>query len=252
MNIFNNLVNGHIVKHYSPTKSATGTRTIADMESKRVARQVVAREADRSIQAIARGQGQAEGTLRAHSADMPDMPADLAEAPAAWSRQRKPRGTEERDFQLAVVDVAKLKGLRYFYIPDSRKCPAGWPDLFVWGPGGALAIENKSRTGTTSDIQNKTHEQLRAAGVQVVIRRPHDLVSGRINADFQRLATPAPTGQRDADIALVMQVLTLVGRGESPAVQAFTRLITPAEPFVPETPQPTVAKRTSTRRRHVP
>ena len=177
---------------------------------------------------------------------------DLADAPTAWTKQRKPRGTEERDFQLAVVDLAKLKGLRYFYVPDSRKCPAGWPDLLVWGPGGALGIENKSSTGKTSDIQDKTHDELRAADIQVVIRRPHDLVSGRIAEDFRRLATPIPTGQRDADIALVMRILTLVGRDESPAVQAFRRLMQPAEPFIIETPNPATAKKTSTTRRRVP
>jgi hypothetical protein len=164
-------------------------------------------------------------------------PVTLSDTPTAWAKQRKPRKTEEADFQLAVVQLAKLKGLRFFYVPDSRKCPAGWPDLVVWGPGGALGIENKTETGDASDIQLETHDQLRAAGVQVVIRRPHDLASGLIAQDLSRLAKPVDVDQRAADIALLLWHLVGEGGRDSDLVQAFTRLIAPPQPFVIETPK---------------
>lgn len=177
----------------------------------------------------------------------PMGPIDLADTPATWAKQRKPRNNEEQRFQLAVVDLAKLKHLRYFYVPDSRKCPAGWPDLFLWGPGGFLAIENKAHNGTTSAIQAKTHEQLRAAGIQVVIRRPHDLASGLIESDLKRLATPTPTGQRDADIALVMRTLIRDDGPDSPAITALRRLMAPIDPFIVETPKPAAHPRAGRR-----
>jgi len=164
-------------------------------------------------------------------------PISLADTPAAWAKQRKPRKTEESDFQLAVVQLAKLKGLRFFYVPDSRKCPAGWPDLFVWGPGGALGIENKTEIGDASDIQLTTHDQLRAAGVQVVIRRPHDLTSGLVARDLSRLARPASTDQRAADIALLIGFIANAGGPDSDLAKAFARIIAKPTPFVIETPK---------------
>lgn len=78
----------------------------------------------------------------------------------------------EDEFQESVLKLARLQGWSWYHVPDSRKCPAGWPDLALWRPPQFLLVELKREGGRLSPIQRQTIEQLRECGLEVRVWRP--------------------------------------------------------------------------------
>lgn len=78
----------------------------------------------------------------------------------------------ERQFQDAIVELATRLGWMWYHVPDSRRCPPGWPDLALWRPPQFLLVELKREGGRLSPVQRQTIEQLRECGLEVCIWRP--------------------------------------------------------------------------------
>lgn len=79
----------------------------------------------------------------------------------------------ERQFQDAVIELAKLRGWRVYHVPDSRRCEAGWPDLALWRPPRFLLAELKTDKGKVRPIQQQTIDELRECGLEVYLWRPN-------------------------------------------------------------------------------
>ena len=72
--------------------------------------------------------------------------------------------------------------------PDSRKVTAGLPDDLLAGPGGVIWRELKRETEKPSPAQIALMAFLRAAGHDVDVWRPSDLLSGRIAREILALS----------------------------------------------------------------
>lgn len=69
--------------------------------------------------------------------------------------------------QKAITDLATPLGWRFYFNPDSRRSPAGWPDLVLWQAKTGLCWfrELKGDGDTLSDIQTQTLDELRRCGL---------------------------------------------------------------------------------------
>lgn len=83
---------------------------------------------------------------------------------------------DEHDFQNAVITLAGLCGWLWYHPFDSRRSPAGYPDLTLVKPGRPIIFsELKSRTGRATPAQLQWLEALRqATGVEAHLWRPSD------------------------------------------------------------------------------
>lgn len=80
----------------------------------------------------------------------------------------------ERDFQAAVVELARRLGCAVYHTHDSRRSQPGWPDLVIVGHKRFIIRELKTQTGRLSDAQNEWISRLARAGVDVGVWRPSD------------------------------------------------------------------------------
>ena len=82
----------------------------------------------------------------------------------------------EKDFQQQIKDMAELFGWWAFHPYDSRRSPAGWPDLVMIHrtTGRTIFVEVKTMKGRVSNAQSVCLELL---GMQneVYVWRPSDL-----------------------------------------------------------------------------
>jgi VRR-NUC domain len=80
---------------------------------------------------------------------------------------RKPKRTPEKDVQRAVVQLLRLRHIRFFDTsqPRAAMVTAGLPDLIVCPPGRLLFVEVKAPGGTLSRPQRAFWTLCRAAGV---------------------------------------------------------------------------------------
>lgn len=78
----------------------------------------------------------------------------------------------ERQFQSAVVDLARYLGLLVFHPYDSRRSEPGWPDLVICGPRGVIYRELKTTKGRLSPAQRKWLSALNQAGQDADVWRP--------------------------------------------------------------------------------
>lgn len=82
-------------------------------------------------------------------------------------------GLTEREWQAQVVSLATLLGWSHYHTADSRRSPAGFPDLVLWRPGDRLIMaELKTDTGKLRPDQTASLSSLSAAGVEVYLWRP--------------------------------------------------------------------------------
>ena len=79
----------------------------------------------------------------------------------------------EADFQQLVIDCAKLFGWRYYFTHDSRKSPAGFPDLTLIRKGVLIFAELKTEKGQVSIAQAEWLNDLDACAM-VRVWRPSD------------------------------------------------------------------------------
>ena len=93
--------------------------------------------------------------------------------------------TSEREFQQAIIGVAKLGGWMYMHITDSRKSAAvGFPDLVLCHPrtGRLRFFELKMPKGKVSTEQARWLAALQHGGHEATILRPDDWESGAIQS----------------------------------------------------------------------
>lgn len=87
---------------------------------------------------------------------------------------KNPPSIPEKDFQKRVTDLCDWYGLLWYHPNDSRRDNAGFPDLVIVGPGGAVFAELKTETGRVSTAQAKWHKALLLSGCDSHIWRPGD------------------------------------------------------------------------------
>lgn len=81
----------------------------------------------------------------------------------------------EAQHQAAIVELARLAGWLVYYVPDSRRCPAGFPDLVLCRPPVLLLVECKTDAGRVRPEQREWLAALHECdGVQVRVWRPRD------------------------------------------------------------------------------
>lgn len=73
---------------------------------------------------------------------------------------------------------------------DSRKSQGGWPDDVLVGPGGILFRECKREGEEPRPDQVVVLDLLAAAGADVGVWRPSDLLSGRVAREIAAIARP--------------------------------------------------------------
>ena len=82
----------------------------------------------------------------------------------------------ERQFQDAVLEMARLFGFRTYHTFNSRRSEAGFPDLVLVRDGRLIAAELKTETGRLSPAQVAWISDLeRCRGVDVHVWRPGNL-----------------------------------------------------------------------------
>ena len=80
----------------------------------------------------------------------------------------------EREFEAAVVELAKLNGWKVFHPFDSRRSEPGWPDLTLVRGQRLVVAELKSERGKLSAAQTDWTHALLFAGVDIRVWRPRD------------------------------------------------------------------------------
>ena len=88
----------------------------------------------------------------------------------------------EANLQTAVLELAQWFGYETYHTRDSRGSRAGFPDLVLWhgGRGRTLFVELKSQVGNVTTDQGHTLRTLAAAGNEVRVWRPSDLLAGTV------------------------------------------------------------------------
>ena len=81
---------------------------------------------------------------------------------------------KEKDFQRTVIHLAELTGWLFHYVPDSRMCPPGYPDLFLVRGKRMLFRELKTGTGKLRPKQEQFINAIKEAGGDVKVWRPCD------------------------------------------------------------------------------
>lgn len=76
-----------------------------------------------------------------------------------------PRARVEDTTLGEIRQVAEAIGYLTFHVYDSRRCPPGFPDLWILGFGKLLVLELKAGRNTTTPSQDRWLTGLRAAGV---------------------------------------------------------------------------------------
>lgn len=96
-------------------------------------------------------------------------------------------GWKEQQLQNFVINTATALGWMHFHVYDSRRSPAGFPDLVLMRPdrGQLLVRELKSQRGRYRPGQKEWLGGFTAAGVDAGTWRPADVVSGRIERELR-------------------------------------------------------------------
>lgn len=85
-------------------------------------------------------------------------------------------GQSEAQFQQQVLDVAHLRGWWTHHEYDSRRGTPGWPDLVLVRERIVYA-ELKTMRGRVSKEQKDVMARLQAAGAEVYLWRPSDILT---------------------------------------------------------------------------
>ena len=87
-----------------------------------------------------------------------------------------------------VLELAGWLRLLAYHTHDSRRSPAGFPDLVIAGPRGVIFAELKSGTGGYTAAQKRWRWMLQAGGASYRLWRPGDWASGQIEAQLKAIA----------------------------------------------------------------
>ena len=91
----------------------------------------------------------------------------------------------EKALQEAIREAALYLGWLYYHTFDSRRSPAGFPDVVLCKPPRFLVRELKTERGRVSPAQTEWLERLELAGLDVGIWRPSDWLEGRVLSELQ-------------------------------------------------------------------
>ncbi len=81
----------------------------------------------------------------------------------------------EAQHQAAILELAQLTGWRWYHVPDSRRCPAGWPDLVLCRGDKLIFAELKTDKGRLRAAQEEWLDALAQVRVVTVrVWRPRD------------------------------------------------------------------------------
>jgi len=83
-----------------------------------------------------------------------------------------PPALTETRFQQQVVKLAELLGWRWYHTHDSRRSPAGFPDLVLLRRPRVIFLELKADRTVVTDAQRDWIAELRACGQEAYIARP--------------------------------------------------------------------------------
>lgn len=92
----------------------------------------------------------------------------------------------EKELQASVVELAEMTGWMYYHTYDSRRSPAGFPDLVLVRRGRLIFAELKSGNGRLTVNQKLWLDELRGVekrscgNVRVFLWRPEDWASGAV------------------------------------------------------------------------
>lgn len=92
----------------------------------------------------------------------------------------------ERDLHRAVTDMASAYGLLWWHDNDSRRNKSGLPDLLIVGRK-AVWVELKAEKGRFRPAQQIWLAALAAAGHDVRVIRPSDLLGGKAQALMEEI-----------------------------------------------------------------
>jgi len=83
----------------------------------------------------------------------------------------------ERELTTWVLDVARAAGWLPYHVPDSRRAPAGFPDLVLLRPPEVLFYELKrmGRQGKVSALQEQWINGLQHCGLEAGVWRASDI-----------------------------------------------------------------------------
>lgn len=100
------------------------------------------------------------------------------------------RAWREVELQNHVILLASALGWMHYHTHDSRRSPAGFPDLVLVHPskGWALFRELKAERGRFRPGQVEWLEALGRAGLDAGTWRPRDVISGRVERELRGVA----------------------------------------------------------------
>lgn len=83
----------------------------------------------------------------------------------------------ERELTTWVMEVAKAAGWLIYHVPDSRRAPAGFPDLVLLRPPELLFIELKrmGKGGTLKPLQQEWINGLQRCGQEAMVWRASEI-----------------------------------------------------------------------------
>jgi len=99
----------------------------------------------------------------------------------------------EDELQSCVMDACRVLGLLAYHTHDSRRSPAGFPDLAIVGRR-LIFRELKAQRGRTTTAQEQWLAALRHAGIDADVWRPGDWRDGNIMRQLQGLRMKAVVG----------------------------------------------------------
>ena len=80
----------------------------------------------------------------------------------------------EKDFQAAVINLARYTGWLVYHTHDSRRSEPGFPDLVLAKDKWLVTAELKTEKGTLTPAQTAWILALRETGNEVYVWRPSD------------------------------------------------------------------------------
>ncbi len=86
----------------------------------------------------------------------------------------------EKQFQTAVLKLAKLHGWLAYHTHDSRRSQPGFPDLVLIREGQLIVAELKTMKGRLSKAQEEWLRLFRSTGTYTYVWKPIDLLDGFI------------------------------------------------------------------------
>ena len=83
----------------------------------------------------------------------------------------------EAQHQAAIIELATLLGWSWYHVPDSRRCPPGFPDLVLCRPPVVVFAELKTDRGRVRPAQVEWLERLsQCSRIVSGVWRPGDWV----------------------------------------------------------------------------